>query len=152
MHLKSFIEMKCSLCIDGRGCLIGNLAVPLPYLRIVGDDADIDNHVVLKVLVPRNKCIATVILKADAFCRTLVKAVEILDGGHNGFCVVMGKYLHPHRQPCSMIGSSFEQQLEGDIFGRRVGWGNAIGCLGIVAKILVDRRGGDTLIFKSHVV
>ena len=55
----------------------------LPWLRIIKDDANIDDHVVLEILVSCNQCIATLILKANAVRGTFVEAVEVLNSSYD---------------------------------------------------------------------
>lgn len=63
--------------------MILDLPLLLPCLRVIRNDSNVDHHIVLKILVSRNKCVPTVVLEADAVCGTFVKAVEVLDRSHN---------------------------------------------------------------------
>lgn len=60
-----------------------NLPLLLPCLRVIRDDPNIDNHVVLKVLISRNECVPAVVFKADTVCSTFVKAIEVLNSSDN---------------------------------------------------------------------
>ena len=73
-----------------------NLSLLLPHLRIIRNDPNVDDHIVLKILVSRNECITTVVLKTDAVRGTFVKAVEILNSSHNRVGGIMRKDLYPH--------------------------------------------------------
>lgn len=132
--------------------MILSLALLLPCLRVVRNDSNVDDHIILKVLISRNKCVPTVVLETDAVCGTFVKAVEVFDGSHNRVGGIMGKDLHPHWQSCSMIGGTIEQQLECDVFRRRTGRGNTVACWGLVAITLTDGRGSEAITVERHVV
>ena len=73
-----------------------NLPLLLPHLCIIRNDPNVDDHIVLKILVSRNECISTVVLKTDAVRGTFVKSVEILDGSYNRVRGIMRKDLYPH--------------------------------------------------------
>ena len=150
--MKAFVEMKKPLCTSRRCRLILNLALLLPCLRVVRNDSNVDDHIVLKILVSRNKCVPTVVLKADAVRRTLVKAVKILDSGYNRVGGIVRKYLHPHWQSCPMVGGTIEQQLECDVLRRRTDGGDTVACWGIVAVTLTDGRGSKALTVEGHVI
>lgn len=132
--------------------MILNLTLLLPCLRVVRNDSNVDDHVVLKVLVSRNKRVPTVILKADAVCGTLVKAVKVFNSSHNRVGGVMRKDLHPHWQSCSMISGTIKQELECDVFRRRTRRGNTAACGSIIAVTLTDGRGSEAMTVESHVV
>lgn len=89
--------------------MILNRPLLLPRLRVVRDNPNMDDHVVLKVLISRNQCVPTVVLEADAVCSTFVKTVKVLDGSHDRVGGIMGKDLYPHWQSCSMIGGTVKQ-------------------------------------------
>ena len=76
--------------------MILNLALLLPCLRVIRNDSDVDDHIILKVLISRDKRVPTVIFEADAVCSTLVKAVKVLDSSHNRVGGIVRKDLHPH--------------------------------------------------------
>ena len=88
--------------------MILNLPLLLPCLRVIRNNSNIDDHVVLEVLISRNECVPTVVLEADAVCGTFVKAVEVLDSSHNGVGGIVREDLHPHWQSCSMVGGAIE--------------------------------------------
>ena len=124
----------------------------LPCLRVIRNDSNVDNHVVLKVLISRNECVPTVILEADAVCSTFVKAIEVLHSSHNGVGGIMREDLHPHWQPRSMIGGTIEQQLKCDVLGRSTDRGDTVACWSIVAVTLTDGRGREAMTVERHVV
>ncbi len=128
------------------------LSMLVPCLRVIRNDSNIDDHVVLKVLISCNKCVPAVVLKADAVCGTFVKAVKVLDSSHNRVGGIMRKYLHPHWQSCSMIGGTVEQQLECDVLRCRTDRGNTVAWWSIVAVILTDRRGSEAMTVKRQVI
>lgn len=129
-----------------------NLSLLLPCLRVIRNDSNIDDHVVLKVLISRNQCVPTVVLKADAVRGTFVKAVEVLDSSDNRVGGIMWKNLHPHWQSCSMIGGTIEQQLECDVLRRRTDRGNTEACWSIIAVTLSDRRGSKAMCVERQVI
>ena len=129
-----------------------HLSLLLPCLRVIRNDSNIDDHVVLKILISRNKCVPTVVLKADAVCGTFVKAVEVLDSSDNRVGGIMWKNLHPHWQSCSMIGGTIEQQLECDVLRRRIDRGNTEACWSIIAVTLTDGRGSEAMSVERQVI
>ena len=73
-----------------------NLRLLLPCLRVVRDNSNIDDHIILKVLISRNECVPMVVLETDAVRSTFVEAVEVLDSRHNRVGGIVRKDLHPH--------------------------------------------------------
>ena len=67
-----------------------------------------DDHVVSKVLISGNEGVSLCIFEADAFCSPFVQPVKVFDRGNNGVCGIVGKYLYPHGQACSIVGSAIE--------------------------------------------
>lgn len=132
--------------------MILNVAALLPCLRVIRNDSNVDDHIILEVLISRNECVPMVILETDAVCGTFVKPVEILDSGHNRVGGIMGKDLHPHWQSCSMIGGTIEQQFECDVLRRGTGRGNTVACWSIVAVTLTDGRGSETMTVERQVI
>ena len=132
--------------------MILNLPLLLPCLRVIRNDSNVDDHVVLKVLISRNKCIPTVVLEADAVCGTFVKSVEVLDSSHNRVSGIVRKDLDPHWQPCSMVGGTIEQQLECDVLWRRTHRGDTVACWSIVAVALINRRSSKAMTVEGHVI
>lgn len=129
-----------------------NLPLLLPCLRVIRDDSNIDDHIVLEVLISRDECVPNVVLEADAVCGTFVEAVEVLDSSHNRVGGIMWKNLYPHWQSCSMIGGTIEQQLECDVLRRRTDRGHTVACWSIVAIPLTDRWGSNAMVVKGYVV
>ena len=129
-----------------------NLPLLLPCLRVIRNDSNIDNHVVLKILISRNECVPAVVLKADAICGTFVKAIEILNSSYNRVSGIMREDLHPHWQSRSVIGGTIEQQLECDVLRRRTDWGNTVAGWSVVAVTLTNRRGRKAMTVKRHIV
>ena len=91
----------------------------LPCLRIVRDDTNIYNHVVLEIVITRDKSIAALVLETHAFGGSFVETVEVLDSGNDGVGGIMWEYLHPHGQSSPMIVSAVEQEFECHILGCR---------------------------------
>lgn len=129
-----------------------NLSLLLPCLRVIRNDSNVDNHVILKVLISRNKCVSTVVLKADAVCGTFVKAIEVLDSSHNRVSSIMRKYLHPHWQSCAMIGGTIEQQLECDVLRCGTNRGNTVACWSVVPVTLSDGRGSEAMTVERYII
>ena len=95
-------------------------------MRVIRNHSDINNHVVPKVLISCNKGDSLFILKADAFGGAFVQTIEVLDSGNYRVSCIMRKYLHSHRQPSTIVGSTIEKQFEGDVFRCRTGGGDTI--------------------------
>ncbi len=123
-----------------------------PSLRTIKNDSNIDDHVILKILISRNKSVSAVVLEADAVCGTFVETVEILDSSHNRVGSVVREDLHPHWQSCSMIGSTIEQQLECDILRRSTNRGGIVACWSTVAVTLTDGRGSKGMSVERYVI
>lgn len=102
---------------DRRNVLIVRISGQIRRLRVVRYHSNMDDHVVPKVLVSGDEGVSLCILEADAFCSPFVQSVEVLDRGNNGICGIVGEYLYPHRQPCSIVGRTIEQQLERNVLG-----------------------------------
>jgi hypothetical protein len=61
-------------------------------------DSHVHNRVVAEVLIPSDDGVAVLILEADAGTArgAWVQTIEVLDGGDDGLCCVMGVDLYPH--------------------------------------------------------
>ena len=83
-------------------------------------DSDVDDHIVVKVFISRDKGVAILVLKADAFGagRASIQTVEILDGCDDGLGVVMGEDLHPHGQARTILRCLEEAELKRNVLGR----------------------------------
>ena len=153
-HVEAFVELRHSLGIDGR-YRGGYLIMWLPYGREVWNDSDVDSHIVLEILIPCNESIATLILETDPFGRSLVETVKVLNGGDNGVGSIVCPNLNSHRKPCSIVGTTIEEQLECDILWGWRYWRQAVagrGILVIFAIRMIARRCRIALCIQSNIV
>ncbi len=93
---------------------------------IVLDNANVDIHLISEVLVSSDEGVAMFVLKADTkgSTRTIVKTVEVLNGGDDGLCSIVLIYLYSHRKTRLELWVVGDQELECDVLRWELGvWG-----------------------------
>lgn len=109
-----------------------------------------DSHAVVEVVVAGYEDVLGMVLEDEA--RTFVEAVEVLDGGDDGFCGIVRRD-HDSHGKTSTILAFWEEQLEGDLLLLSSAWrGPAIGieggrwpCWGQHGSLIWSRRQMDAL-------
>jgi hypothetical protein len=99
------------ICLGGRHDLVG--------------DPNVDGHVVLKVLVPRDQGIAGLVLETHAMA--IVEAEEVFDGCDDGVGAIVREDVDSQGEPGTLLAGLGEQVLETNVLRGLIGGGEVHG-------------------------
>ena len=116
---------------------------------LIGDDTNVDSHVIPQVLVPGDQSDSVFVFEADSTGGRFVYAVEILDRGDDGIGCIVRKDLDPHRDSSLGLGGIIQEQLKRHMLGR---WRRRRGLVGHDVDLGWGRTWGEAATLENWLV